>query len=284
MGIGMTGTVVVAAAVAGAAGAGAAFLAGAVGGSTTSTPGAPDPRVATLEQRLEEQTEQVRALKASLDELRSARFAASGPGGRRAPRGPGEEPELPGDGADTEIAGSLSAGGPPATEEEAEQRRRDMLQVYSEQKAKDEAERAAARAATEEAQIRGRLDRLPENLALSEAQKAETVRILKERREKTQAAFAEARKVASGPEAFRAAQEQMPRIREEATAALSAILTPEQMKAVETIAAGGGAGRRAEGTGPEGVGRRRAGAMGGRREGATGPAGGSAPTTPEPPK
>jgi hypothetical protein len=283
MAIGSTGTVLIAAAIAGAAGAGAAVLAGTLAGPAPVVAGGADPRVAALESRLEEQAEKLHALQASLDEVRSARFV--GPGGPSRGPGPGRAFGAPPDGAagDPMIAGSLSSGAPPGTPEEAESRRAEMEKVYQEQRQREQEESRKTRAAAEEAQTRSRLDRLAGGAALTESQKDAVVAILTQRREKMQALYAEARAAGGTQDGFRAMQEPLGRLREETTAALSAILSPEQMKAVEPLV-GGGSSRRPEGGGAAGAGRR----PGGRRPGAGGgarPAGeggeGAAPETPK---
>ena len=281
MALGTTGLVVTAALAAGAVGAGAAV---AVLG--TARPAAPaaaggSERVAALEERLAKQETEIASLRSRLEEAAWARASAQSPGGTAG--GPRVGGVVNSPGGELEVfdpavlqapsGGEATAAGAAEALTPAERTRFEA--VYRQMREKEQEEGRRARQAAYEAQLRGRLDRLPAELALSAEQKDAIVKILLERGERLRQVMEEAR--ASGdPEAFRAAQEKTAAIRQESRQTLQQTLTQEQVKAVENLVDRGGnlPGRAGAGVRQDGGGGR------GRRNAPGGGAGGGEPTPP----
>jgi hypothetical protein len=126
---------------------------------------------------------------------------------------------------------------PPAALSPEERARFEVF--YREMRQKEQEDQRKARLAAAEAQLRGRLDRLPDALGLTPDLKDAIAKNLLDRAERTREAFEEAR--ASGaPDAFKTGQEKVTAIRQESRQALQAMLTAEQLRAVEALDRGGG--------------------------------------------
>jgi hypothetical protein len=261
MALGTTGTVVIAALVAGFAGAGAA-LAVRGGDAPPSSIAADARRIADLEERLSKQDGEIRGLQARLEEVSRA---------APAPAAPAVAPEaavLGPDGSPVE-GGSDGPGGAPPVIGAGEAARRDRIRgIRGAMRERTEGDSAEKRRKSIEDGVRARLDAMPAELNFTPATKDEVVRAVAERAEKLRTIFEEAR-ASGGPDAMRGAQEKAEQARKESRDALQAIMTPEQFAAFERTAdrgqaagGGGGAGRR--------------GVRGGAGNGAP-PAGGGAP-------
>jgi len=274
MAIGSTGIVVVAALAAGVAGAGAAVVLMGSPGAPPSPTAAEDGRVAALEKQVARQEDEIRALRARVEESAASRSSnmgrprASGtPSGFRPGAAPGEGmPDASSsgiesaDGASAESAAGTpgSAGAPPLDPAR-------FGTLYKAAREKEQEEGRKARLAAMESQIRARLDRAQDS-GLSPDQKGAIVRILLERGEKLRGIYDEAR--ASGTtDAFAAAREKTDAARKESRQALEGFLTPEQLKVVDSVDREDGRGRRLAGRPPEGGENRR-------REGTRVPGGG----------
>jgi hypothetical protein len=269
MALGTTGLVVTAALVAGAAGAGAAVAILESSKPSTAAPAADTERLASLEERVSKQDRELADLRSRLTEAAHGRPHAPPPpeGGM----GPGAMPgEAPGGTAEGQVP-MPSPGEPPAGGANLSPEDREKFSAYYREMREQEQEKARKqREAAYEAQLRGRIERLPAELALTPEQKDAAVRILVDRAQRMRAVFAEVQPGA-GPEARKAMQEKADAIREETRNQLQAALTADQAKAVEQMATRegiGGAGpgnrpgvRRAE-PGTQGAGRRRVGAGG----------------------
>jgi len=238
MALGTTGTVVTAAAVAGLAGAGAVLVVGGAPGS--APPPSPDAvhRVTELEERISKQENELRTLRARLEEAESTRrTAGSGPA---VPAMVVESREVP-----VVDPATLPEGYENLPPEERER----LQKAFQEMRAKEQEEARATRLKAQDARLRARLDRLPAELGLTPELKDSVARIYAERGEKMRALFEEGR-AAGNADAIRTVQERAQALRQESHQALQQILTPEQLKAVEQVsdrglpAAGGRFGAR----------------------------------------
>jgi hypothetical protein len=252
MALGTTGTVIVAALVAGAAGAGTAVLVMDSSRPPAVTAPAPDDRIAALEERLARQGKEINALAARWEEAANARPHAGSAGSL--PSGTGLPGESAPPGSPAEAEGAITEGMADLTP--AERTRFESL--YRQMREREQEDARKARLVSFEANTRMRLDRIPEKLALTPEQKDAVMKILMDRAEKLRLAFEEAR-AAGGTDAYRAAQEKTAAIREEARRALQETLTQDQVRAVEEVVDRGAQGRAA------GIGTRGAGEGGGRR-------------------
>jgi len=279
MALGTTGMAVAAALVAGVVGAGTAAV---IVGSRSPAPPAPGTSLgetAALEERLAKQEKEIQALRARLEEAAQARPAAAAEGTGKVVVGEGELHLF--DAKDPKASpGEAAAAGPGAPADLASltpEERTKFESVYKALRAKEQEDARRARAAAQEAALRGRLDRLPENVALSDAQKDTVVKVLAERGEKLRLVFEDARTSGGGIEAFRAAQEKATAVRQEYAQVLAQSLTQDQVKAVEQVADRGAAAARTgtfggRGGAATGVGgRRNSGGAGGAGGGATQP-------------
>jgi hypothetical protein len=291
MALGTTGMVVAAALVAGAAGAGTAALVLETSRPADLTADGGADRVPALEERLARQEKELDSLRARLDEVAQARPAAGNTNRARFVKDATEAIQD----ANEAIQAAYSRGGIQKTDAEtgkpvpspgdeaaaanadditpAEQAKFEA--AYKRMRAKEQEDAAKARAAAVAIGLRARLDRLPETLALTDAQKDAAVKIIMDRNEKMRQAFADAQ-AAGGTDVARVAQEKAATIRQDALQQLQQSLTQEQVKAVEQVAdRGGGQGRAGAFTG-RGVG----GAGGGRGNGGANPAPGGQPAPP----
>ena len=282
MALGTTGLVVTAALVAGAAGAGAAVAILESSRPSSSAPAADTERLASLEDRVAKQDRELTDLRSRLAEASHGRpHAPPPPVGGMAPGGmPGEGHEGSGEGA----MPMPSAGEPPAGADLTPEDREKFQAYYREMREQEQEKARKQREVAYEAQLRGRIERLPAELALSPEQKDNAVRILVDRAQRLRAVFAEVQPGAA-PEARTAMQAKADAIREETRSQLQAALTADQAKAVEQMASREGLGasgqgnrmgvRRAE-PGAPGAGRRRGGANGGEPQ--------APPPAPQPPR
>ena len=240
MALGTTGTVAVAAVVAGLAGAGAALA--VRGGDPAPASAIGSVRVADLEEQLAKQDAEIRVLVARVEELSVASRGPSVPT-------PDSSPELAVDGASPDdSATNDDRGGPALSGGDATARRERMRDVRGALRGnRTDSDSAERRRKSLEEGVRSRLDALPAELNFTPSQKDEVVRLMAERQEKARAAYEEAR--ASGsPDAMKTAQQKAEQARSESRTALEALLTPEQLKAWESAGdrgQAGGPGRRA---------------------------------------
>jgi hypothetical protein len=244
MALGTTGTVVVAALVAGAAGAGAVLVLGPAAPASRD-PGGDPARAAALEERVARQDREIASLRARLEEMSHARPAAAAPASPAAGSGFVQVEDFEGSitGAAAEAAAPDAAAPDPATLAALSPEERAKFEaVYAALREKEQAEARRRRLAAVETALRARLDALPAALALTDAQKDEVVRIYGDRGERIRQAYADAR-TAGSPDALREAQEKVTGIRKDSQAALEQALTVDQARAVERIVDRGGPGR-----------------------------------------
>lgn len=229
MALGTTASLAVAALVAGAVGAGtAALVAGSCKGDAAPA-GSPAAEVSALEERLAKQEKEIASLRSRLEEAVHAKTApgvvTSQANGEIQIFDPDTLKPATGEPGMTPPAADTSAMTP---EERAK-----YESVYKSMREKEQEDARRARAAAQESAMRARLDRIPAEAALTDAQKDNVVKVLSERAEKLRKAFEDARSGGGGVEAFRAAQEKATAIRQEAHDALLQSLTADQVKAVE---------------------------------------------------
>ena len=277
MAIGTTGLVVTVAAVAAAAGAGTALVIAET--SKAAPPAAPagDPsRGAALEDQIARQEKEIGELRTRLEEASHARpvvAAAPAAGGAGAIPGGAPTPGSVDSGGHAASPGTTaSADAVPSTAalDSLTPADRAKFEIfYREMRQKEQDDQRKARVAAAEAGIRARLDRLPESLGLTAALKDSIVKNLMDRSDRIREAMEEARN-AGGPDAMRSAQERTAAVRQESRQALQAILTPEQLRAVD------GADRDAGPGGPM----RGNGRLGGRPGGNGNGQGGNRPNNP----
>jgi hypothetical protein len=281
MALGTTGMLAVTAVVAGTVGAGTAALVAGTCRSDSASPAAPAAEVAALEERLGKQEKEIAALRARLEEAVHAQTVAAGTGDGAGSAGlHGKEfLEVP----SGTVIGTHEV--PPAADVASmtPEERAKYESVYKSMRTKEREDAQRARVAAQENALRTRLDRMPENLALTDAQKDTVVRVLSERGEKVREAYEEARTSGGGVEAYRAAQEKVAAIRQEAHDTLAQSLTVDQVKAVEQLSDRGGTAVRGGSLGNRGTG---VGGGGGRRNagGGTGNAGSTGGGETQPPK
>jgi len=281
MALGTTGLVVTAALVAGAAGAGAAVAILESSKPSSAAPAADTERLTSLEDRVAKQDRELSDLRSRLAEASHGRphappppIGGMGPGGM-----PGEAHEGSGEVAMPMPSPGEAPGGADLTPEDREK----FQAYYNEMRSQEQEKARKQREAAYEAQLRGRIERLPAELALTPEQKDAAVRILVDRAQRLRAAFAEVQPGA-GPEARTAMQAKADAIREETRNQLQASLTADQAKAVEQMASREGLSATGQG-GRMGV-RRAAepGAPGGGRRRANGGEPQAPPPAPQPPR
>ena len=234
-----TGTTMLLAAAlaAGAAGAGAVLLL-----SGAPSPAAPPPAVsgagiASLEERVARQEEEIARLRDRLEEALR------------------ERPPLP---APREDGSAPPPGEGPAADPSFEEK-------YREAREKERSEQRETKEAQTEATLRARLHRHPARAHRS--QKMPPVARPPRHRPARRGAVSPLTRAAGTPEAFRTSQERAAEVRAEARKALGALLTEEQVKALEDADGGGRQGRAGRFGGRPGAGGAGGGGAGGRRDG-----------------
>ena len=238
MALGTTGLVVAAALTAGVAGAGVAALVMETSRPAASATPPESARLAALEDRLARQEEEIQALQGRIETTVAARIqpapGRSGPGAPVPAAGPDH---IPGAGTATPApdAAALLADTTSYTPADLAQ----FETLYKAMREKEQEESRRTRLLSAEAQLRERLDRAPD-LELTAEQKEAVVKILMGRAEKIRQVYESARAPGTtpGPDNFRAMQEQVAAVRAEARQSLDALLTPEQLKIVDSVDGG----------------------------------------------